>query len=258
MHKLSPQHFYLELEYDGTAFYGWQVQEGRRFRTVQRAVESALQRIFHKKLRVIVAGRTDRGVHARMQAINFSVQSSIETHALMRALNSLLPPDVRIRRVKKAVPGFNTRYCCVSRTYRYFILNRGTQDIFLRNYSWWVDQTLNIRSMRKAARVFLGKHDFSSFTNDRACYTGTCKRTVKRVAVRRRRHCIVIEIEADGFLRKMVRNIVSVLVEVGKGKQGFSSVTRVLSGKNRDLVGKPAPACGLFLWKVKYDKRYFR
>lgn len=257
MNNSLPRNFYLEVEYDGTDFHGWQIQEGKRLRTVQGAIEKALRQIFHKKIRVAAAGRTDTGVHARMQAISFHVPFAIPADALMRACNAILPGDVRVKRARRAKGSFNARYSCKGRTYRYFILNRFFPDVFARNYSWWIPEQLNVAVMRTVACAFIGERDFSSFTNERDSYEGTCRRTVRNISIRRQNESIRIEIEADGFLRKMVRNIVSVLVEAGSGKRSAASVKRILRGKNRDLVGKPAPACGLFLWRLKYDKKYF-
>jgi tRNA pseudouridine38-40 synthase len=257
-HKVPSQNFYLEIAYDGTDFHGWQIQEGRRVRTVQGALERAARQIFHRKIRMTAAGRTDTGVHARKQAISFAAAAAIPPDALRRAFNSILPLDVRVMRVQRVKQGFNARFNCGLRIYRYLILNTERPDVFLRNYSWFVPEKLDCSLMRKIAQAFIGQKDFSSFTNDRSEYCGSCRRTVKKITIRRRGKLIVIEIAADGFLRKMVRNIVSLLVEAGKNKRSVASIKSILKAKNRDLVGRPAPACGLSLWEVKYAKEYFR
>ena len=253
---LPLQTFLLEIRYDGLLFGGWQIQEGRRVRTVQAELEKALRGIFHKKVRVAAAGRTDRGVHAHAQTVSFSVNSNIPDQGLLRALNSALPDDIRVSRVWRMREGFNARFNAISKIYRYVIRNSPEEDVFSRHYCWWVKEPLAVEKMRDAARPFIGIKDFGTFANEQESYH-SCVREVMDITFTRKGDTLVIAIEATGFLRKMVRNIVGFLVEVGKGRRPACDAVKVLRQKDRSSVGRPAPACGLYLWKVKYPRKCY-
>jgi len=250
------RHFLLIVAYDGLLFGGWQIQEGRRLRTVQGEIEKALRKVFHNKVRVAASGRTDRGVHACAQGAGFSVRSTIPVHAVSRALNAELPPDIRIQRADEVCEGFNARFSCVRKKYRYRILNSPVEDVFSRNYAWRVPDTLAVAAMRKAAALLVGKKDFSAFANENGLYEH-CVREVLSCSVRAQKPYLVIDIESTGFLRKMVRNIVGFLVEVGKGRRSYTEVKKILKNKDRSAIGMPAPARGLYLWEVFYAKKFF-
>lgn len=253
---LPAQTFLLEIEYDGLLFGGWQVQSGRRIRTIQGDFEKALRRILHKRIRVAASGRTDRGVHACGQCVSFFVPTTIPALALRKALNSILPEDIRVKNVWRMRPGFNARYDCLTKIYRYRIRTGETDSVFSRNYSWWIRDTLSVPRMRQAAKLFIGEKDFSSFANEKDEYE-TCERRIMSLSVVKQHEIITIAIEGTGFLRKMVRNIVGFLADVGRGKRPLSSVRTILKNKDRSCIGMPAPARGLYLWKVRYPKKYF-
>lgn len=250
------RHILLIVSYDGLLFGGWQIQEGRRVRTVQGEIEKAIRKVFHKSIRVSASGRTDRGVHARAQGVSFSFKGAIPVQAVPRALNAALPEDIRIQRAYEVKDSFNARFSCIRKQYRYRILNSVCGDVFFRNYAWWVSDVLDIVSMRKAAAVLVGRKDFSSFANEKGSYEH-CVRHILSCTVTARRPYITIDIVSTGFLRKMVRNIVGFLVDVGKGTRSYADAKRVLQSRDRAAIGMPAPACGLYLWEVFYDKKFF-
>ena len=260
----------LIIEYDGTAYAGWQIQnraqsgfitpEFHQKKTIQEVLEKTLQQILQEKVKVIGSGRTDAGVHALAQAANFHTHTRFSLQKIQKALNSLLPKDIGIRNIFQADIGFNSCSSARSKMYRYCILHCSFSSPFLERYAWGIPYELDIPLMKKEARVLLGKHDFSSFC---ASATGVKSRirTIKRISVKKtiscqllavRRPLLIIEIEADGFLYTMVRTIVGTLVEVGRGKLPRGSLRKILLAKDRRLAGRTAPAHGLFLVRVKY------
>jgi len=261
----------ITIEYDGTNYAGWQIQRsrrsqvaGRRHTTIQETIGQVLSQILQEKIRLIASGRTDAGVHALAQVANFKTTSKIPLKKLQSALNALLPEDIKISNIEEEDLDFHSRFCAKSKVYRYSILNRSYASAFLSNRAYFCPFPLNINLMRKASRCLLGRHDFKSF-----CASGsnakTTVRTIKRLIIRKL-SCslqpagcklkdsplIVIDIEADGFLYKMVRNIVGTLIEIGRGKFQEGTVKKIFLAKNRKLAGPAAPARGLLLVKVKY------
>ncbi|MBL7084984.1 MAG: tRNA pseudouridine(38-40) synthase TruA [Candidatus Omnitrophica bacterium] len=245
----------LAIEYDGTNYCGWQVQNKRKSKekTIQEALEKALSRILQEKVKVIGSGRTDSGVHALGQAANFKSKSNLSCQNIQKALNSILPRDIRIKPVKEVPLGFHARFSAQSKLYRYTIVNGSFVSPFLRRYSYLVKHPLNMAKMRKGARYLLGRHNFRSFQavekKERAA-----TRTIKRLDIHKEDNLIYLNIEADGFLYKMVRNIAGTLIEVGRGKLKPQDVKRILRAKNRIYAGPCAPAKGLCLMEVKYKR----
>jgi tRNA pseudouridine38-40 synthase len=243
----------LTVAYDGTDFCGFQFQPNRR--TIQTALEDAIFRVTGETLRVVGAGRTDAGVHALAQVVSFSTRCVYEPQALRRALNSELPEDMVILEVADAPHGFEAINYALGKRYRYLIDDGAARDVFARRQAWRVWQRLNISLMNQAAQLLCGTHDFRSFQNAGSSRLKTV-RTVRELIVERRPYGdhdrVVIEIEADGFLYNMVRNIVGTLVQVGKGKQPISWPAEVLAAQNRKIAGMCAPPHGLYLVKVYY------
>jgi tRNA pseudouridine38-40 synthase len=250
---LSMRFVRLTVAYDGTAFCGFQFQPNRR--TIQTALEDAIFRVTGETLRVVGAGRTDAGVHALEQVVSFSTTSTHAPHVLRRALNSELPDDMVILEVAEAPEGFDAIDWAKGKRYRYLIDDGTMRDVFARNYTWRVWQRLNIPHMYQAAQTLCGTHDFRSFQNAGSSRVRTV-RTVRELTVERQpfgdNDRVVIEIEADGFLYNMVRNIVGTLVQVGRDKASVSWPAEVLATQNRRLAGMCAPAHGLYLVKVYY------
>ena len=237
----------LILAYDGTDFSGWQRQPGRR--TVQGILEEALAKINGAPAAVIGAGRTDAGVHALAQAAGFRADLRLTTAKLHRALNSLLPDDVRVTSVSEAGPDFHPRRSARSKVYRYRIYRDRDVSPFLFRYVLHWPFPLDLKAMRTAARLFVRRDDFSPFSSNRELHP---VREVIRSELRQSGPEVLYTVEANGFLRYMVRAIVGTLLEVGRGRIPPERVDELFRGKKRTLASPTAPAKGLCLVKVKY------
>ncbi|NQS99499.1 MAG: tRNA pseudouridine(38-40) synthase TruA [Candidatus Omnitrophica bacterium] len=239
----------VTVEYDGTNYAGWQVQNNQL--TIQAAIEKALARILQQKVRVIGSGRTDSGVHALGQVANFKTKSRLKCENIQRALNRALPADIRIKDILDAQEVFHARFSAKSKLYRYTIVNHSFHPPHLRYYSYLVKYPLKLGKIRSAAQHLVGRHDLRSFQAvDKRLRPSV--RTIKRLDVRRKENLIYLDIEADGFLYRMVRNIVGTLIEVGRGRLKPQDIKTILRAKNRAYAGPCAPAKGLCLVEVTY------
>ena len=240
----------LLIEYDGTNYQGWQVQP--QGPTIQGMIEEKLALLTGEIIHLIGSGRTDAGVHAFGQVAHFKTKSQMEVHSIQRALNSLLPPDIVIQRAEEVEEDFHARKQSKSKVYEYRILNRNIRSPFHRGYAWHISQELDFEEMKKTTQRLVGEHDFSSFRSV-GSPTRTAIRKVIRAEWKRGRDGIILfEIEANGFLKQMVRAIVGTLVEVGQGKISSEEFQRILDSKDRKRAGPTAPAHGLVLKEVKY------
>jgi len=252
----------LTIEYDGTNYNGWQVQsstqrrKGGRVKTIQGVLENALFKLFSKKARLTSSSRTDSGVHAKAHIANFKTATKLQPLQIRKALYSLLPHDIVVKSVKEVSPDFNARYDALSKTYRYVICNRYYVSPFLRRYAYHLRQSLDIPLMRSEAKAILGRHDFTAFKSSGGCHEkrNNHARTIKKLQIRRKKELIEIDIEANGFLYNMARNIVGTLIEIGRGKFPPHSTSEILKSRNRRNAGPTAPAKGLCLIEVKYGK----
>jgi tRNA pseudouridine38-40 synthase len=240
----------LTIEYDGTHYLGWQVQA--KGATIQGKIEEMLKLLTGEKVDLIGSGRTDAGVHAFEQVAHFRTKSPLDIRSIQKALNSLLPRDILIKKAEEVEEEFHARRRSRSKVYEYRILNRELRSVFHHGYAWHIPRSLDLNEMEKASGYLLGEHDFSSFRS-----VGTPTRTPVRKVIRvewtkGKEGLIRFEIEANGFLKQMVRAIVGTLVEVGKGKMNSEEFRNVLFSRDRAKAGPTAPACGLFLKKVKY------
>lgn len=240
----------LLIEYDGTNYRGWQVQPDGP--TIQGMLEEKLSRLTSERIHVIGSGRTDSGVHALGQVAHFRTQSQMDTRTIQRALNSLLPPDIVIREVEEVDEGFHARKQSKSKVYEYRILNRNLRSVFHRGYVWHIPQKLNLAEMKKATQSLIGEHDFSAFRTVGSPTRTTVRRVIRGEWKRGRDDLIRFEIEANGFLKQMVRSIIGTLVEIGKGRMKATDFRKILNSKDRKEAGPTAPAQGLFLKEVKY------
>ncbi len=241
----------LTIQYDGTDYFGWQRQKNTR-RTIAETIENVLSRILQGKVKLIAAGRTDTGVHAREQVANFSTGSKMSPARIFQSLSALLPEDIRVKKVEEAAEDFSSRYSAKLKTYRYTILNRKIQDVFQRRfvYHYPLDK-LDAAAMRKAAHYLVGSHDFTSFKRTDKKKKATI-RDLKKLEIARKGDLIYIDITANSFLHHMVRNIAGTLIEIGKGNLPPENLKKILQAKDRKQAGPTAPACGLCLMKVKY------
>ena len=254
-HRFDPalQGHQLTIAYLGTGFSGWQCQPGKR--TVQESLEAALEKIWGQKISLQGSGRTDAGVHALGQAASFNAPRLHASPVLLRALNANLPRDVRVVRCRLVFPSFHARFDAIGKTYRYLVLNHPVQDPFTLDTHWYVPRPLDLAAMRRAARQLLGKHDFASFTSNPGYKRETTVRTMSRAAITRHGATLTFHFTADGFLYRMVRNLVGALVKVGQGKITSDEFGRILRAKSRSEAPATAPACGLCLIRVKYPPK---
>ena len=234
------------VEYDGTDYAGFQIQPNAR--TVQGELEAALARLGDGARRAVDgAGRTDAGVHALGQVIAFTYAGRLDAPALEAALNATLPPDIAVRDVRRAPPGFHPRHAARYREYRYTVWN-GPRSPLRERHALGVRAPLDVAAMERAGQAFVGRHDFSAFgavVGDRSPV-----RTVHAVRVRRQGSLVTIDVRADAFLRGMVRRIVAVLLEVGHGKVNEEAVREALAARRPARNGAVAPARGLCLRRV--------
>ncbi len=245
-------HYRAVIEYDGTDFAGFQVQPNAR--TVQGELEGALARLNGgERVRVRGAGRTDAGVHARGQVIDFFLAWPHEDHDLWRALNALLPKDVAVRHLERAPETFHPRYSAVSRIYRYTIWNDRVRSPMARRFALHEPRPLDERAMDEAARLLIGEHDFVSFGQPTS--GDTTVRRLMRASVRRDGAWVYVELEANAFLYRMARRIVGTLLPVGRGDAEPAGVRAVLEARQPQAAGPAVAPWGLCLVAVTYDER---
>ncbi len=240
----------LIIEYDGTNYQGWQKQS--KGETIQGVIEEKLKKITSEDIHLIGSGRTDAGVHALGQVANFKTNSNIDIYSLQRALNSLLPKDIVIKKVEEVELDFNARKNAKSKLYEYRILNQELPSPFLRTYAWHIPYKLNWIEIRRATQIIIGEHDFSSFRSAGSAVKNSIRKIFRAEWKKGKEGLILFEVEANGFLKQMVRSIVGTLVEVGRGKINSEEFKIILESKDRSKAGPTAPACGLFLKGVKY------
>ena len=239
----------LTIAYDGTGYNGWQVQKSGR--TIQEEIEKATLRAFGRKCRVHGAGRTDAGVHAKAQVAHLKIPQGIPTGKIPIALNSSLPEDIVIVSAEESKEDFHARFSAKRKHYRYSILTARKSDPFKNRYSWRVPYKLDVPLMRKEAASLVGSHDFKSFqASDKKEVSSV--RKIYYIKIRKKASEIIIDIEGNGFLYNMVRNITGTLVEIGRGYLPSASMRKILDAKDRKKAGPTAPAKGLTLIEVKY------
>lgn len=240
----------LVIEYDGTNYHGWQVQPNGL--TIQEVIEEKIQTMTRARVRLTGSGRTDAGVHALGQVANFRTPSPIPVEGFQRGLNSLLPPDIVIQAAEEVAPQFHAQYAAKRKIYRYVILQREVPSALFRNYSWRLPGALDVPAMEEASRLLEGRQDFTSFRGADADTEDPVREVFRAEWSVKEPEFLHFTIEADGFLKHMVRNIVGTLVDVGKGKRSPDQFGQVLRSRDRRHAGMTAPPQGLFLVEVKY------
>ena len=240
----------LVIEYDGTAYCGWQRQQNGL--SIQQVIEESIGRMTGEESRIIGSGRTDAGVHALGQVAHFHTASRLGERNFLMGINSLLPADITVREVREVEPSFHARFDVKSKVYVYRICNRPVRPALERQYAWFVWAPLDLEKIEGALDLFRGTHDFSSF-----CSTHTDRtdhiRTILDIGVQKDDNGMIqFSLEADGFLRYMVRTIVGALVDVGRGKCTREEMAGILAAEDRKKAGLTAPPQGLFLKEVKY------
>jgi len=247
--------FNLVIAYDGTAYQGWQWQ--RIGLGVQQRVEEALAKLFPSAPRLHSSSRTDTGVHALGMVAHFEIpkaEARIPSARLPIAINSLLPPDIRIQSAVRKPSKFHARFDATGKQYRYFVWSSVGMNPLLRNTAWHVPRKLDLPAMRLAAKLFLGERDFQSFAANPGYKRTTTVRNLTRCEIKKSGAQLTFIIEGDGFLYRMCRGIVGTLVQVGMGKFTPDEVATMLAKADRRVAGMSAPAQGLVLWKVYYRR----
>lgn len=243
----------LGLEYDGSAFHGWQIQPAGG--TVQNAVQTALLEIAGEPLSVVCAGRTDAGVHATGQVVHFDCTAERPPSAWVRGVNTFLPPAVAVRWAQQVDDGFHARFSAHGRCYRYVLINRAQRSGVWHGRAGWYHHPLDVEAMQKAASLLLGEHDFSAF-RAAACQARTPVKTLRQADVRRFGDFVVFDFEASAFLHHMVRNLVGSLVYVGQGKQQPEWIAELLVAADRRHAAPTFSAAGLYLVGVRYEAHW--
>lgn len=248
--------FKLTIAYDGTAYQGWQWQKTGT--GVQELIEASLAKLFPSKPRLTSSSRTDTGVHALGMVVHLEVlrtEFKMPERQLALAINSGLPGDIRVLKAVRVPQKFHARFDASGKQYRYYVWSHPAMNPLLRTQAWHVPRPLDLKVIRTAAKLFVGRHDFRSFTANRGDELEDAVRTLTRCDIKRSGALLTFIIEGEGFLYKMCRGIVGTLVQIGYGRFPATEVKTMLAHKNRCVAGMNAPAHGLVLWKVFYGKK---
>jgi tRNA pseudouridine38-40 synthase len=243
----------LGLEYDGSAFCGWQTQPGGC--GVQDHLQRSLSLLANEPIEATAAGRTDTGVHASAQVVHFDTNATRDTNAWVRGTNSNLHEGARVVWASEVSAEFHARYSALSRTYRYLLLDDGVAPAILRDRVGWFHKSLDVDAMALAAKSLPGEHDFSSF-RDSQCQAKSPVRDLREVRVERRGTLVVFTFRANAFLHHMIRNIVGSLVYVGAGKERPEWIAELMEKRNRREAAPTFAAGGLYLAGVEYDRSF--
>ncbi|MEO8225106.1 MAG: tRNA pseudouridine(38-40) synthase TruA [Gammaproteobacteria bacterium] len=246
---MSAERLAAGLEYDGSAFFGWQTQSHAR--SVQQVLNAAVGSVANEAITSAAAGRTDAGVHACGQVIHFDTSAHRPLRSWLLGINSNLPPDVAIQWVREVPGEFHARYSALARTYRYVILHREVRSPLERQRAWILRRSLVEERMVAAAGHILGEHDFSAFRGA-GCQARSPVRRLEKLVVTRAGEYVHVEVRANGFLYHMVRNIVGALVRIGAGDAEPLWMAELLAGRDRRLAAPTAPPEGLYLAEVHY------
>ena len=253
----------MNVAYDGTPFHGF--ARNPDVVTVQSELENTLAQVLRHPVTVTGAGRTDAGVHARGQVVSFDAdESHFEPGALSRALNRMLGPTIAVDKIETAPPSFDARFSCTGRSYRYHVFNRAVIDPLTRHFTWHVRDRLDIDAMQRASEAIIGTHDFTSFSKrNKSKPQQLFVRTVRQAQWRRSGDTVsgdtvsgdtvTFEITASAFTHQMVRSLVGMCVEIGRGRRCVADMGVLLRALSRDAAPSPAPSRGLVLWRAHYD-----
>ena len=242
--------FKLTIEYDGSAYHGWQRQNDQA--TIQGVIEAAIGKMTQKKVVLNASGRTDAGVHALGQVANFCVDTTLSADVFFNGLNSLLKDDIVIKDCRVVDERFHARFDAKSKLYHYHILNTPLPSAINRQYAWYIKRPLDVDKMQAAANYLIGEHDFKSFEGSGSPRAHTTRHIYRAAMSTNEPGHLRFAIEANGFLRFMVRNIVGTLADVGLGQITPDQFKNILQAKDRNLASPTAPPQGLFLIRVNY------
>ncbi len=239
--------YLCEISYDGYLFYGFQRQKDKR--TVCSLVEEVLRKVLNENILIVGASRTDRGVHANSFYFHFDCEKVLDTEKLKVSLNKLISNDIYFKNITIVNEDFHARYSVKSKEYVY-VINMGEYNPTRRNYELEYNKKINIKLLKKASKYLVGEHDFKSFTSD-----SMGKNTVRRVnyiKFKKNKNLLIISIEANGFLKYMIRNIIGLFLEINENKKTPIMTKEILESKDRTKLGIKAPSSGLYLNKIKY------
>ncbi len=242
----------LTIAYCGKNLHGWQIQDNAL--TVQEVFQEALFQIIHERPEIKGCSRTDSGVHANMYCVSMKIAHPITNDHLMMAMNRYLPDDVAVTAVRDVPDDFHARYSCSGKEYVYKIWNSRVRNPFLQDLALHYRYEMDIEALHREAQAFVGAHDFTSFCTLDKREKGDFTRNVKYFNVERYGELVTFTVAADGFLYNMVRIMVGTLLAMNNGRIPFGTLREIIEGENRKLAGPTAPACGLYLNKVFYDK----
>ncbi len=241
----------LEVQYDGTRYNGWQIQNGGT--TVQGELERAIRVLTRQQSRTVASGRTDSGVHALGQIVHFNTSSDISLQRFCIGLNGILPRDISVKNAYEVDGGFHARFDAVERTYRYCIYNHPSRSPFMIYRAMWVHEPLDVGYIDQVMRVLIGEKDFSSFCKKRESKNINTVRRIMDVSVRKDGDLMEIEISGNAFLHNMIRIIVGTVVEMNRKKTEPGALAEIIASRDRDCSGVTAPPYGLYLVKVRYE-----
>ena len=237
-----------EISYDGFNYCGFQIQPG--LKTIQGEIQKVLSKVTNDDIKIHASGRTDTGVHAKKQVINFQLNSNIPVERWSIIFNMLLPEDIVVNTVEEMPLDFHSRYDAKIKTYRYSINNQSTINVFRRNFTLYYPHFLDVELMNNASKLFVGSHDFSSFSSAKAKLNR--ERIIYDSKVWKEEEEIIFQVSGNGFLHNMVRILAGTLIKIGNGKMSAEEISLIFQKKDRKLAGCTVPAKGLTLWDVVY------
>jgi len=244
------QRYKLKIEYDGTTFVGWQFQKNGL--SIQEVLQKAIFNLFNEKVTVTGAGRTDSGVHALEQTAHFDLKKKIEKNFFLPALNQHIGnKPITILKINRANKKFHSRFDAKKRTYQYIIINRQSPLALQRNKAWHIRKKLDVKLMKKGAKLLLGTHDFSTFRAS-SCGAKSPVKTMEKISIKKNKDKITLNFTSKSFLQQQVRSMVGCIKYLGHGKWNIDEFKKSFKSKNRLKCAPPAPACGLYLKNIKY------
>ncbi len=239
--------YLVNISYDGTNFYGTQIQPTKR--TINGSVEDALSTILNEKTKVTGCSRTDRGVHANNYYFHFDIEKQVDISKLKKSLNDLTPEEIYIKNITQVNTDFHARFNVKSKEYVY-VINTGDYSPTKRNIEFEYNKPIDIELLEKAKTYLLGTHNFKSFTSDKEIENYI--RTINYIRFEKENNIVKIYISANGFLKYMVRNIIGLFLEINENKKRIEDIPIILESKDRTSLGIKAPSCGLYLNAVEY------
>ena len=244
------QRYKIKIEYEGTPFVGWQFQKNGQ--SVQEVLQRAIFNFSKEKVVVTGAGRTDSGVHALAQVAHFDLKKKIKRKNLLPAINQNIGnKPITVLKINKANKKFHARFDAKKRTYQYTIINRQSPLALQKNKAWHIRKKLDVKVMKKGARLLLGTHDFSTFRAS-SCGAKSPIKTMEKISIKKNKEKITLKFTSKSFLQQQVRSMVGCIKYLGEGKWSLDTFKNSFKSKNRTKCAPPAPACGLYLAKIKY------